>query len=88
MTGTVPASRSRSNSGDSPIVERASHTLPAKAAPTKNGMRHAQAVEVRLGHRPTVSAETPTARSAPTSLAAEAEEAISPRRSGRAPSSR
>ena len=38
--------------------------------------------------RLTVSAATATASSAPTSLAAAASEAISPRRSGREPSSR
>ena len=79
-SGTVPCCCWRSNSGDSCIVERATQTLAASAAPTKKGMRQPQLCRLGFAHRATVSAETPTASSPPISLAAEADEAMRPRR--------
>ena len=87
-SGMLPAARCRSNSGDSCIVERAMPTLPASAAPTKKGIRQPQSRRLASLSLATVSAETATASKPPTSLAADAEEAISPRLPGLAPSSR
>ena len=58
------------------MVERATHTLAARAAPTKNGIRQPQASRAAGASRLTVSADTPTANKAPTSLAADAEEGV------------
>ena len=70
------------------MVERAIHTDPPSAAPTKKGIRQPQLSRSALLIRLTVNAETPTASRPPTSLAAEADEVISPRRRIGAPSSR
>ena len=54
----MPASRSRSKSGDSSIVERANQTAPASAAPTRKGMRQPQLCRSASDSRLTVSAAT------------------------------
>ena len=79
----VPAAFCRSNSGDSSMVERAIQTVPARAAPNRKGMRQPQLCRLASSSKATVSAETPTASSAPISLAADASEATRPRRCGR-----
>jgi len=84
----VPWRRCLSKSGDSCMAERAIQMLPARAAPTKKGMRHPQASSRGVSSRATVAAETATASSAPTSLAADASDVTRPRRPGGAPSSR
>jgi len=56
------------------MAVRAIQTLPAKAAPTKKGMRQPQSSSVALLSAWTVKADTPTASNAPISLAAEAED--------------
>src|SRR3954471_21854894 len=70
------------------MVERAIHTLPAKAAPNRNGIRQPHASRLLVLIALTVAAEIPTASSAPSSLAAAADEVIKPRRLAGAPSSR
>jgi hypothetical protein len=70
------------------MVARAIQTLPAIAAPTKNGMRQPQASRLSWLIRLTVRADTATASSPPTSLDAEAIDATNPRFKGRAPSIR
>ena len=58
---------------DFSMVDRATHTVPASAAPTKNGICQPQLARSASLIDATVSADTPTASNAPTSLAAEAE---------------
>ncbi len=81
--GMLPSARCRSKSGDSRIVERASQTAPASAAPTRKGIRHPQLSRSASDIALTVSAETATASSAPISLDAAASEATRPRRFAR-----
>jgi hypothetical protein len=70
------------------MADRATQTLKASAVPNRNGMRQPQASSAAGFKACTVRAQTPTAKSPPTSLAAAAEEVISPRRWRAAPSSR
>jgi hypothetical protein len=70
------------------MVERAIQTDAASVAPTKKGMRQAQLLSSASLEELTTAAETPTASSAPTSLAADAQEVMRPRRAGLAPSSK
>ncbi len=70
------------------MVERASRIAPANAAPTKNGMRQPHPSSCAVLNNATVSADSATASSAPTSLAADANEVTRPRRRVGAVSSR
>src|ERR1700733_12681908 len=77
--GTVPLAFCRSKSGDSSIVVRAIPTLAARAAPTRNGIRHPHESRFAEVIELAVSKQTPTARSPPISLDAEAIDATKPR---------
>src|SRR5208282_5031922 len=84
----VPLACCLRKSGDSSIVVRAIHTLAARTAPTRKGIRHPHESKFAELIELTVSKETATAKSPPTSLDAEAIDVIKPRLLRGAPSSK